>query len=143
MNFRDDLLYKDECYLIMGACFEVYKHQGCGFPEAFYQECLEIEFNLQAIPAVARPECQVAYKDQTLRTYFVPDFICCGKMILEIKALPGIEDRHRAQMINYLKATGHDLGLLVNFGAHPKLEWERIPRAMRLKTPAQKQVPKE
>jgi len=135
-NFKDDLLFKDECYRIVGASFEVYKEKGCGYPESVYQECLAIEFGLQGIPALAQPQLNLAYKGQPLVTHFIPDFIAFGKIVIELKALDEIEGRHRAQLINYLKATGHELGILVNFGAYPKLEWERIPRSRRLNSPA-------
>ena len=123
-----DLLYKDECYQIMGACFVVYKDKGCGFLEAVYQECLEIEFALQSIPAQPHPELTLTYKGRTLVRTYIPDFICFGKIVVEIKAVSELADEHRAQVHNYLKATGHRLGMLVNFGHHPKVEWERIVR---------------
>jgi GxxExxY protein len=135
-NFKDDLLYKDECYRIVGACFEVYKEKGCGYLESVYQECLAIELALQGIPAIAQPQLKLAYKGQDLVAQFVPDFIVFGKIIIELKALDELTNQHRAQLINYLKATGHELGILVNFGAYPKLEWERIPRSRRLNVPS-------
>ena len=135
-NFRDDLLYKDECYRIIGACFEVYKDKGCGYSESVYQECLEVEFEMQGIPVLSQPQLELAYKGRKLITRFIPDFIVFGKIIIEIKALDALTDKHRAQVINYLKATGHELAILVNFGAYPKIEWERIPRSSRLNTPA-------
>jgi GxxExxY protein len=66
------------------------------------------------------------YKGRPLKSCYTPDFICHGKIILEIKAVSALADEHRAQIINYLKATGYRLGLLVNFGHHPLLEWERL-----------------
>src|SRR5262249_23518478 len=114
-----DLLYKHECYQIMGACFEVYKDKGCGFLEAVYQECLEIEFALQNILAQPHPELRLTYKGRTLVRTSIPDFICFGKIVVEIKAVSELADEHRAQVHNYLKATGHRLGMLVNFGHHP------------------------
>jgi GxxExxY protein len=112
----------------MGACFEVYKDKGCGFLEAVYQECLEIQFVLQNIPAQPHPELTLSYKGRTLTQTYIPDFICFGKIVVEVKAVSELADEHRAQVHNYLKATGHRLGLLVNFGHHPKVEWERIVR---------------
>ena len=121
-----DLIYKDECFRIIGACFEVYNDKGCGFLESVYQECLEIEHEYQQIPFVPRQELRLFYRGKELRQKFIPDFICYGKIILEIKAVSNLTDEHRAQVINYLNATGYELGLLVNFGGHPKLEWERL-----------------
>ena len=110
----------------MGACFEVYKEKGCGFLEPVYQECLEIELGLRGIPFDAQFALALSYKGQQLKHAYVPDFICYGKIILELKAVSGLTDEHRAQVFNYLKATGHRLGILVNFGHHPLLEHERI-----------------
>ena len=134
-NFREDLIYKDECYRIVGACFEVYKEKGCGYSEPIYQESLGIEFELSCIRALAQPLVALSYKGRPLTSRFVPDFIVFDKIIVELKALDELTDKHRAQVINYLKATGYELGILINFGAYPKLEWERIPRAKRLNPP--------
>jgi GxxExxY protein len=123
-----ELVYKEECYRIMGACFEVYKELGCGFLEAVYQECLAMELEAHAVPFRPQVELGLQYKGRKLRQTFIPDFICWEKIIVEIKALPEITDLHRAQLHNYLKATGYKLGLLVNFGHYPKVEWERIVR---------------
>ena len=122
------LVFEEETYKILGCCFEVYKEKGCGFLEAVYQECLEIEFGLQALPFVSQQELQLTYKGKVLKQRYVPDFICFNQEILEIKAVTKLGDDHRAQLHNYLKATGYRLGLLVNFGHHPKVEHERIIR---------------
>ena len=120
------LIYKDECFRIIGACFEVYNEKGCGFLESVYQECLEIEHDYQQIPFVSQQELRLFYRGKELKQKFTPDFICYGKIIVEIKAVTKLADEHRAQIINYLNATGFELGILVNFGGHPKLEWERL-----------------
>lgn len=121
-----EIVYKEESYRIVGACFEVYKEMGCGFLEAVYQECLEMEFLAQEVPFKPQAELFLSYKGRPLRQRYIPDFICFDKIILEIKAVSELADIHRAQIQNYLKATGHKLGLLVNFGHYPKLEHERI-----------------
>jgi GxxExxY protein len=121
------IIYSDECYAIMGACFNVHNEKGCGFTEPVYQECLEIELAYLGIPFVAQPEMKLTYRDRTLQHTFRPDFVCYDKIILEIKALSNLIDDHRAQVLNYLNASGFQLGLLVNFGTHPKLQSERIP----------------
>ncbi len=123
-----DLLFEDETYKIRGACFEVYKEKGCGFFEAVFQECLEIEFQLQGIPFECQPHLSLHYKGQQLQAHFIPDFVCFGKIIVELKALSAIADEHRAQVHNYLKVADCRLGLLVNFGHHPKVQIERIIR---------------
>jgi len=120
------ILHKEEAYKIIGACFEVYKQKGCGFTEPLYQECLQIELSLQEIPFVAQPQLELEYKGSILTQFFKPDFICFGKIIVEIKALESLAGVHRAQTLNYLNATGYDLALLVNFGHFPQLEYERI-----------------
>jgi len=122
------LHYEEETYKILGACFEVYKDKGCGFLEAVYQECLEIELSLQSIPFEIQPSVSLAYKGHALRQVYIPDLICFQKIIVEIKAVSVLDDAHRAQLHNYLKASGHRVGLLVNFGHHPKIEHERIIR---------------
>ncbi len=122
----NELIYREESYRIMGACFEVYKEKGCGFLEAVYQECLEMELADQGIPFVAHPNLNLTYKKRPLKQTYTPDFICSEKIVVEIKAVSALTDEHRAQVHNYLKATGHRLGLLVNFGHYPKVESERI-----------------
>jgi GxxExxY protein len=126
MKTVEDLIYKDEAYAIMGGCFAVYKNKGCGFLEPVYQECMEIEFEYLKLPAAPKPPLDLSYRGRLLQQKYVPDFVCFGKIVLELKAVSQLVDEHRAQVLNYLSATGFKLGLLVNFGHHPKLEWERI-----------------
>lgn len=121
-----DLIYKNESYQVMGACFEVYEQMGSGFLEAVYQECLQIEFSVQQIPFTAQESLQLRYRDHMLTQRYEPDFVCFGKIIVELKAAKELANEHRAQVHNYLKATGFTLGLLVNFGHTPLLEWERV-----------------
>jgi GxxExxY protein len=123
-----EIVHKAESYAIMGACFEVYREMGCGFTEPIYQECLEIELGLQAIPFKAQRNLTLVYKERKLKTFFKPDFLCFDLVVVEIKAVSAFDDEHRAQVHNYLKATGLKLGLLVNFGHFPKVEYERIVR---------------
>ena len=120
------ILYKEESYAIIGACFNVYKEMGSGFLEAVYQECLEIEFSFQEIPYETQKNLQLTYRGRILKQTYKPDFFCYNKIIVEIKALSEIVDEHRAQILNYLNGSGFKLGLLVNFGHHPKLEYERF-----------------
>ena len=124
----ENIVYKDESYAILGACFEVYKEKGCGFLEAVYQECLEIELTLRTIPFRAQTGLSLDYKGQPLKQTYVPDLICYDNIIVELKAVKELADEHRAQVHNYLKATGMKLGLLVSFGHYPKVEYERIVR---------------
>jgi len=120
------LLLEVETHAILGACFEVYRQKGCGFLEDVFQECLEIEFEIRGLPYVAKPPLALEHKGRKLRKSYEPDFFCYGQVILEIKAVKSIEDAHRAQLINYLRATGARVGLLVNFGHYPKAQHERF-----------------
>lgn len=123
-----DIVFKDESYAITGACFAVYNEKGCGFLEAVYQECLQIEFEHQRIPAIAKTALNLSYRGRTLLQTYQADFVCYGKIILELKAVSALVDAHRAQLLNYLHTTGFELGLLVNFGHYPRLEYERIAK---------------
>jgi GxxExxY protein len=121
-----EILCKEESYRIIGACFDVYKQMGCGFLEAVYQECLEIEFGNQAIAFRPQVELALHYKGKLLKQVYIPEFLCWEKIVVEIKAAKELAPEHRAQVHKYLRATGYKLGLLVNFGHYPKLEYERI-----------------
>ena len=121
-----EIVYKDECYAIMGACFEVYKVKGCGFVEPVYQECLEIELPERGVSFLAQPKLPMDYKGHPLRQAYRPDFVCFDKIVVEIKAVSALIDAHRTQLLNYLHAGSFRLGLLVNFGHHPQLEYERL-----------------
>jgi GxxExxY protein len=121
-----ELIYKEESYAIIGACFAVYKDKGCGFLEPVYHECLEIEFESQGIPFLSKPPQTLQYRERTLVQTFSPDFLYDEKIIVEIKAVSALIDEHRAQVLNYLSVTGCKLGLLVNFGHYPRLEYERL-----------------
>jgi GxxExxY protein len=125
-KMNDELLFKDECYAIQGAVFEVYREMGCGFLEGVYQECLEKEFGERKIPFVAQRELILRYKGEVLRQTYRPDMLCYEKIIVELKALREITGEHRSQVLNYLKSTGFRLGLLVNFGNNHKAVVERI-----------------
>src|SRR6058998_1793820 len=123
---KGELIYKEESYAIIGACFAVYKDKGCGFHEPVYHECLEIEFEFQKIPFLSKPPQTLQYRGRTLVQTFSPDFLCDEKIILEIKTVSALVDEHRAQVLNYFAATGCKLGLLVNFGHYPRMEYERL-----------------
>jgi len=120
------LLFKDESYEIQGAVFEVYREMGCGFLEAVYQECLEKELRRRGVAFRARPEVRLAYKGEALVQTYQPDLICGEQILLELKAVKALAPEHEAQILNYLKATGLKLGLLINFGSHPKATVKRF-----------------
>ncbi len=121
-----DLIYKEESFKIIGACFEVYNEMGCGFLESVYHECLEIEFRRQNIPFLSHKKLNLEFKGIPLKKKFEADFLCYDKVVVEIKAISNLISEHEAQTINYLNATKNKLGLLVNFGFYPKLEYKRI-----------------
>jgi len=121
-----DLIFEEETYAIRGAVFEVYKEMGCGFLETVYQECLEKEFIRKGIPFIAQPELKLCYKNELLQQTYQPDLICYDQIIVELKSVREIATEHKAQVINYLKATNLKLGLLVNFGSYPKVQIERF-----------------
>ncbi len=121
-----EIKYKEESYRIMGVCFEVYRSMGCGFLESVYQECLEIELVSQDIPFQPQADLAIRYKGRLLKQTYIPDFLLFDKIVLEIKAVKELANEHRAQVHNYLRATGFRLGLLVTFGHYPQVEYERI-----------------
>ena len=122
---HERILFAEEAYRIQGAVFEVSRAMGIGFLEAVYQECLALEFAAHGIPFRARPTLSLQYKEVALRQTYTPDFICFDVIIIELKAVRDFAPEHRAQLINYLRATGLRLGLLVNFGRAPKARIER------------------
>jgi GxxExxY protein len=119
---REKILYKDERYLIQGAIFEVYREMGCGFLEAVYQECLEMELHSRGVPFKRRVELSLSYKGNPLKRVYVPDIICFDKIVVELKAVKEIAPEHKAQLLNYLKATNLELGIIANFGSYPKAQ---------------------
>ncbi len=121
-----DLLFEDEVFRIRGAVFEVHNEMGNGFLEAVYQECLEKELALSAVPYISHPVLNLVYKGEPLIQVYQPDLVCFDKIIVELKAATSIASVHRAQVMNYLKATGMRLGLIINFGTYPKAQIERI-----------------
>jgi GxxExxY protein len=126
MDTTKELLYEKESYQIIGACIDIYKELGCGFLESVYQECLAYEFRQRDIPFNAQPWLELTYKTLVLSKTFQPDFVCFNSIIVELKAVPKILDEHKAQVLNYLKATNMRPGIIVNFGHYPKLEQARI-----------------
>jgi GxxExxY protein len=113
----EKVIWKDESYAIIGACFAGHKENGRGFLEPVSHECLEIKFELQRIPFLSKPPQTLQYRGRTFVQTFTADFICYKKIVVEIKAVSALIDAHRAQLLNYLNATGCELGLLLNFGS--------------------------
>jgi|KBSSwiStaDraftv2_1062776.scaffolds.fasta_scaffold33629_2 GxxExxY protein len=121
-----DLLYKDEVYAIVGAAMDVYNDLGPGFLENVYQEAMEIETMARKVPSKSLQEIHIKYKGKLLKKSYIADLVCYDKIIVEIKAIDKLTLREEGQLINYLKATGMKVGVLINFGHYPILEWKRL-----------------
>ena len=126
VNEQQDILYKHESFKINSCIYAVNKKLGVGFLEAVYQEALEIELRRQNIPFVKQHELKILYDGIPLSNKYKADIICYNKIIIELKAVTKITNQHRAQLMNYLAATGYNLGLLVNFNSYPKADIVRI-----------------
>jgi len=125
-NADPTLLCANEVFQIQGGVFEVNRVMGRGFLEAVYQECLALEFAARQIPFRATPQLKLTYKAAQLKQTYVPDFICFEAVIVELKVSREIAPEHRAQVLNYLRATGLEVGLLVNFGSASRATVERL-----------------
>ena len=123
------MLYNNEkSYAINGEAMHVYNVLGYGFLESVYQEALEIEFLKRGIPYEREKELKIYYEGKAMRQTYRADFVCYNNIIVELKAVAHLDDMHRSQIYNYLKATGYKLGLLYNFGHYDGLEYERKVR---------------
>ncbi len=121
-----ELIYKEEVYAIIGAAVEVHRHLGSGFLESVYQEAMEIESADRGISYEPQKILKIQYKNQWLKKEYVADLVYFDKIIVELKALDYLSGREQSQILNYLKATGMKVGILINFGSHSKLEWKRF-----------------
>ncbi|HVV53866.1 MAG TPA: GxxExxY protein [Mucilaginibacter sp.] len=119
------ILFKEESYKIIGACFEVHKTLGHGFKEAIYKDAPEVEFNKTGVPFQREKSYNIFYKEQKLKHFFIADFIAYDTIILEIKIGSYIGEPYLKQTLNYLKASGLKLGIVINFGA-ASLEYQRV-----------------
>ena len=120
-----EIIYERESYKIIGACIEVHKELGCGFLESVYQEALELEFRNKNIHYEREKELKIFFKNFELNKRYVTDFICFNRIVIEIKALSKLNSDHDSQILNYLKATGIKLGILINFG-EKSLKYKRL-----------------
>ena len=120
------LLHKEEVYAVVGAAMEVYNVLGRGFHEPVYQEALELELADRKIPFHPQHELRIHYKHHLLEQKYKPDFIAYDKIVIEIKALDRLTSTEDSQLLNYLKATGMEVGILINFGAERDLQWKRM-----------------
>jgi len=125
---QKDIFYKEECFEINNCIYEVNRKLGVGFLEAVYQEALEIELRRKNISFVSKKELKILYDGIPLKNKYIADLVCYEKIIIELKAVSKINNQHKAQLINYMAATGYKLGLLVNFNSYPKSEIIRLVR---------------
>jgi len=121
-----DVLYPEEVRKIIGCAMTVYNTLGIGFLEGVYHDALEVELDLQGVPFEHKKHLDVYYKGVKLPSFFEADIVCYGKIILELKAISRLTEIDDAQLINYLKATGIQVGILMNFGKKGKLDWKRF-----------------
>ena len=114
-----------QTHAIIGAAMEVHRQLGPGFLEQVYQQALAIEFSARTVPFLSEAELPVYYKGQRLACSYRTDFVCYDEVIVELKALKAISGVEEAQVLNYLKTTGFERALLLNFGC-PRLEFKRL-----------------
>jgi GxxExxY protein len=121
-----EIILKDEVYAIIAAAIEVHRELGPGFAEPVYQEAHEIGLGRRNVPFEVQRPLVIHYKGQRLKKDYIADLICYGQIIVELKVLDRLTGKEEAQLLNYLKATGLHVGVLINFGSHGKLEWKRF-----------------
>ena len=120
-------MFKDEGYRLMGAAFEVYNELGYGMAEEIYQQSLEVELGLRSIPFVPKQELLVYYyKANQLQTRYRPDLLVFDEIVVELKAVSGLDPDHEAQLFNYMRIARMPVGYLLNFGQKGDLEWKRF-----------------
>ena len=122
----DGILFAEEAFQIIGAAMDAHRILGPGFLEAVYQEALVLEFKRRGLPFQAQAPLKIRYREGFLEKQYIADFVLFDQVIVEIKGLPRLGGPETAQVLNYLRATGHPLGLLINFGSQGKLEWKRL-----------------
>jgi len=125
MNAKEDILFKDEAFAIVGTAMEVHSVLGHGFLEAVYADAMALELRRRDIPFQREVPIALTYKGDILPHTYRADFLVYDQIILELKAIKALGDSDRAQALHYLKATGHSLAILANFGA-PKLDRMRL-----------------
>jgi len=116
---RPDLLESDLTEAILGAFYAVYNELGTGFVEGVYESALAIELRMREIGFLRQTHLQVTSRGRSVGE-FRPDFVVGDRVIVEVKAVSALSSAHDAQLVNYLKATGMQVGLLLNFGAKPE-----------------------
>lgn len=121
----ENLIYKDECFQIVGRCMEVHRVLGRGMDEVVYKDALEEEFRRVGIAFAREVSYEVSYKEEILPHCYFADFVVMDKIILEVKAVQSLTSSHIKQTMNYLAVSKIKLGLLVNFG-EDSLTYKRV-----------------
>jgi GxxExxY protein len=129
---KTELIHGDLTYKLIGLAMEVHRRLGPGFQERLYDEAYIVELELAAIKYAYQQPFRVHYRSQLLKKRFAPDFVIEDKVIVDNKTIKAITDLERAKMINYLKVTKLDVGLIINY-ANLSLEWERVVASDKLK----------
>lgn len=119
-------MFERETYEIIGAAISVHNYLGCGFTEKVYQDAFEVELKLRNIPFQREQPYKVVYNGITLKSEFIPDFVCYNKIVVELKAVREMEEIFKAQTINYGRVAGFKLALLLNFGKE-SLDYQYFP----------------
>ena len=122
----NELIFKEEVYRVVGAALEVYNELGSGFLESVYQEAIELELASANIPFQSQVPLRIKYKDQVLKKQFIADLICFGAVLVELRAIDQITKREEAQILNYLRATGLRVAVVINIGDPGRLDWKRL-----------------
>jgi GxxExxY protein len=118
--------YDQELYGIIGAAMEVQNELGMGFLELVYHDALNVELGLRGIPYETEKPIAITYKDKPLERVYKADLVCYGNIVVELKSVEKLKAEHTAQLLNYLKATGMPMGILINFGEKP-LRYKIVP----------------
>ena len=121
-----DNTYDQELYAIIGAAMEVQNELGMGFLELVYHDALNVELGLRGIPYETEKPIEITYKDKPLDRVYKADLVCYGNIVVELKSVEKLKAEHTAQLLNYLKATGMPMGILINFGEKP-LRYKIVP----------------
>jgi len=122
---KHELIFKEECFKIVGACMAVHNELGSAFLEPVYQEALALEFQKRIIPFSKEHRLEIYYKEALLEKKYYADFLCFDQIVVELKACSGLTDQHIAQALNYLSALKLRIAILINFGT-PRLQWKRV-----------------
>ncbi len=124
MNENENIIYKELSYKIIELALEVHNELGCGFLEKVYENALMILLDREGIPAKQQAPADVYFQNKVVGQYFA-DILVDNKLILELKTVDTIANIHKAQVLNYLRATGIKLGLILNF-AKPRFQYKRL-----------------